>query len=88
MVEGKNEEMSTSELSGGARIYYILQSIFVNSLKQAINKAATMKSTTELVAAQANEISKKLKADGPEIKEKETKQKCRVPYISIMNPLE
>ncbi|KAH1236289.1 Dynamin-related protein 3A [Glycine soja] len=28
MVEGKNEEMSTSELSGGARIHYIFQSIF------------------------------------------------------------
>ncbi|XP_019440334.1 PREDICTED: dynamin-related protein 3A-like isoform X2 [Lupinus angustifolius] len=33
MVEGKNEEMSTSELSGGARIHYIFQSIFVRSLE-------------------------------------------------------
>ncbi|KAF4388919.1 hypothetical protein G4B88_019101 [Cannabis sativa] len=34
MVEGKNEEMSTSELSGGARIHYIFQSIFVRSLEE------------------------------------------------------
>ncbi|OVA01830.1 Dynamin central domain [Macleaya cordata] len=34
MVEGKNEEMSTSELSGGARIHYIFQSIFVKSLEE------------------------------------------------------
>ncbi|XP_057465658.1 dynamin-related protein 3A-like [Actinidia eriantha] len=34
MIEGKNEEMSTSELSGGARIHYIFQSIFVNSLEE------------------------------------------------------
>lgn len=33
MIEGKNEEMSTSELSGGARIHYIFQSIFVKSLE-------------------------------------------------------
>ncbi|KAE8727265.1 Dynamin-related protein 3B [Hibiscus syriacus] len=33
MVEGKNEQMSTSELSGGARIHYIFQSIFVKSLE-------------------------------------------------------
>lgn len=33
MVEGKNEAMSTSELSGGARIHYIFQSIFVKSLE-------------------------------------------------------
>ncbi|XP_044489563.1 dynamin-related protein 3A-like isoform X2 [Mangifera indica] len=33
-VEGKNEEMSTSELSGGARIHYIFQSIFVKSLEE------------------------------------------------------
>ena len=32
MLEGKNE-MSTSELSGGARIHYIFQSIFVKSLE-------------------------------------------------------
>ncbi|TYG39486.1 hypothetical protein ES288_D12G019600v1 [Gossypium darwinii] len=34
MVEGKNEEMSTCELSGGARIHYIFQSIFVKSLEE------------------------------------------------------
>lgn len=33
MVEGKNEEISTSELSGGARIHYIFQNIFVKSLE-------------------------------------------------------
>lgn len=35
-VEGKNEEMSTAELSGGARIHYIFQSIFVKSLEVCI----------------------------------------------------
>ncbi|XAR53012.1 hypothetical protein NMG60_11021389 [Bertholletia excelsa] len=34
MIEGKNEEMSTSELSGGARIHFIFQSIFVRSLEE------------------------------------------------------
>ncbi|XP_022988688.1 dynamin-related protein 3A-like [Cucurbita maxima] len=34
MVDGKNGEMSTSELSGGARIHYIFQSIFVKSLEE------------------------------------------------------
>ncbi|CAI8588297.1 unnamed protein product [Vicia faba] len=34
MIEGKNKEMSTSELSGGARIHYIFQSIFVRSLEE------------------------------------------------------
>ncbi|CAJ2678189.1 unnamed protein product [Trifolium pratense] len=34
MVEGKSEAMSTSELSGGARINYIFQSIFVGSLEE------------------------------------------------------
>ncbi|KAJ6851925.1 dynamin-related protein 3A-like isoform X1 [Iris pallida] len=33
-VEGKNKELSTSELSGGARIHYIFQSIFVKSLEE------------------------------------------------------
>ncbi|KAL7119291.1 hypothetical protein ACP275_02G054500 [Erythranthe tilingii] len=33
MIEGKNEEMSTTELSGGARINYIFQNIFVKSLE-------------------------------------------------------
>ncbi|KAG9440179.1 hypothetical protein H6P81_020344 [Aristolochia fimbriata] len=34
MVEGRNNEMATSELSGGARIHYIFQSIFVKSLEE------------------------------------------------------
>lgn len=34
VVDGKNEEMSTSELSGGARIHYIFQNIFVKSLDE------------------------------------------------------
>ncbi|KAK2983178.1 hypothetical protein RJ640_018523 [Escallonia rubra] len=34
LIEGKNEEMSTAELSGGARIHYIFQSIFVKSLEE------------------------------------------------------
>ncbi|CAN6450855.1 unnamed protein product [Victoria cruziana] len=34
MVEGKHEELSTTELSGGARIHYIFQSIFVKSLEE------------------------------------------------------
>ncbi|XP_047250913.1 dynamin-related protein 3B isoform X3 [Capsicum annuum] len=34
MIEGKNEEMSTTELSGGARIHYIFQNIFVKSLEE------------------------------------------------------
>ncbi|KAG1330908.1 dynamin-related protein 3A [Cocos nucifera] len=34
MVEGKNEELSTAELSGGARMHYIFQSIFVKSLEE------------------------------------------------------
>lgn len=33
MVDGKNDELSTSELSGGARIHYIFQSIFVKCLE-------------------------------------------------------
>ncbi|XP_048444152.1 dynamin-related protein 3A [Pyrus x bretschneideri] len=33
MLEGKSQEMSTKELSGGARIHYILQSIFVKTLE-------------------------------------------------------
>jgi dynamin GTPase/dynamin 1-like protein len=32
MVEGKNK-VSTDQLSGGARIHYIFQSIFVKSLE-------------------------------------------------------
>ncbi|KAG5548430.1 hypothetical protein RHGRI_013949 [Rhododendron griersonianum] len=34
MIEGKSKEMSTSELSGGARIHYIFQSIYVKSLEE------------------------------------------------------
>ncbi|XP_077223193.1 dynamin-related protein 3A-like isoform X2 [Tasmannia lanceolata] len=34
LVEGKSQEMSTTELSGGARIRYIFQSIFVKSLEE------------------------------------------------------
>ncbi|KAK1418266.1 hypothetical protein QVD17_27409 [Tagetes erecta] len=34
MIEGKYEEMSTSELFGGARIHYIFQSIFVKTLEE------------------------------------------------------
>ncbi|RZC16382.1 Dynamin-related protein 3A isoform B [Glycine soja] len=34
MVEGNNEEISTSELFGGARIHYIFQSIFFRSLEE------------------------------------------------------
>ncbi|CAH8262182.1 unnamed protein product [Arabidopsis lyrata] len=33
-LEGKSKEMSTSELSGGARILYIFQSVFVKSLEE------------------------------------------------------
>jgi hypothetical protein len=33
IVDGKNEEMSTTELSGGARVHYIFQAIFVKSLE-------------------------------------------------------
>ncbi|CAL0311987.1 unnamed protein product [Lupinus luteus] len=34
ILEGKNQGMSTSELSGGARIHYIFQSIFVRRLEE------------------------------------------------------
>ncbi|KAK0571075.1 hypothetical protein LWI29_010623 [Acer saccharum] len=34
MVDGKSQEMSTKELSGGARILYIFQSIFVKTLEE------------------------------------------------------
>ncbi|CAH9058179.1 unnamed protein product [Cuscuta europaea] len=33
LIEGRNEEMSTSELSGGARIHYIFQNIYVKSIE-------------------------------------------------------
>ena len=50
--------------------------------QQAANRAATMKSATELAAARAAEISKKLNPDGLESEEKETKQKSRFVYFS------
>ncbi|KAK4600539.1 hypothetical protein RGQ29_010258 [Quercus rubra] len=34
LVDGRSQEMSTKELSGGARIHYIFQSIFVKSLEE------------------------------------------------------
>ncbi|KAJ7517112.1 hypothetical protein O6H91_21G011000 [Diphasiastrum complanatum] len=34
IVDGKCDEMSTTELSGGARIHYIFQAIFVKSLEE------------------------------------------------------
>lgn len=33
MVDGRSQEISTKELSGGARIRYIFQSIFVKTLE-------------------------------------------------------
>ncbi|KAK6255234.1 hypothetical protein SCA6_016539 [Theobroma cacao] len=50
--------------------------------QQAANRAASMKSATELAAARAAEISKKLKADGLVTEEKETKSKSRSPSTS------
>ncbi|KAK4266624.1 hypothetical protein QN277_027515 [Acacia crassicarpa] len=50
--------------------------------QQAASRAATMKSATELAAARAAEISKKLKADGHETEEKDDKQKSRSPSPS------
>lgn len=47
--------------------------------QQAANRAATMKSATELAAARAAEISKKLKVDGVGNEENEVKQKSRSP---------
>ncbi|KAM3759098.1 hypothetical protein ACB098_01G095600 [Castanea mollissima] len=34
LVDGRSQEMSTKELSGGARVHYIFQSIFVKSLEE------------------------------------------------------
>ncbi|KAK4855655.1 hypothetical protein QYF36_009429 [Acer negundo] len=51
--------------------------------QQAANRAATMKSATELASARAAEISKKLKADGPGDEEKQTKDKSRSPSPSL-----
>lgn len=50
--------------------------------QQAANRAATMKSATELAASRAAEISRKLKADGHFIEEKETDRKSRSPSPS------
>ncbi|XP_011084203.1 splicing regulatory glutamine/lysine-rich protein 1 [Sesamum indicum] len=50
--------------------------------QQAANRAATMKSATELAAARAAEISKKLQADGLVIEEKESDKKSRSPSIA------
>lgn len=50
--------------------------------QQAANRAATMKSATELAAARAAEISKKLKADGVGNEEKEMDRKSRSPSTS------
>ncbi|KAK9288610.1 hypothetical protein L1049_017069 [Liquidambar formosana] len=50
--------------------------------QQAANRAATMKSATELASARAAEISKKLKADGVGNEEEETNQKSRSPSMS------
>lgn len=36
MVDGKSEAITTKELSGGARIHHIFQSIFVKSLEVQI----------------------------------------------------
>ncbi|KAG8369615.1 hypothetical protein BUALT_Bualt14G0032100 [Buddleja alternifolia] len=47
--------------------------------QQAANRAATMKSATDLAAARALEISKKLQADGLIIEEKESDKKSRSP---------
>lgn len=52
--------------------------------QQAANRAATMKSATELAAARAAEISKKLKADGLVTEEPETKQKSRYVFLSLV----
>lgn len=54
--------------------------------QQAANRAATMKSATELASARAAEISKKLKADGfveEEKEEKEENRKSRYVFVSI-----
>ncbi|AEE76828.1 RNA recognition motif (RRM)-containing protein [Arabidopsis thaliana] len=50
--------------------------------QQAANRAATMKSATELAAARAAEISRKLRPDGVGNDEKEADQKSRSPSKS------
>ncbi|KAL1827029.1 hypothetical protein ACET3Z_005441 [Daucus carota] len=47
--------------------------------QQAANRAATMKSATDLAAARAAEISRSLKVDGPVDEDKETQRKSRSP---------
>uniref|UniRef100_A0A803LZF3 RNA recognition motif (RRM)-containing protein n=1 Tax=Chenopodium quinoa TaxID=63459 RepID=A0A803LZF3_CHEQI len=51
--------------------------------QQAANRAATVKSATDLASARAAEISKKLRADGFVIDEKEPAKKSRSPSPSI-----
>ncbi|XP_057766239.1 uncharacterized protein LOC130986750 isoform X2 [Salvia miltiorrhiza] len=51
--------------------------------QQAANRAATMKSATELAAARAAEISKKLQADGLVIEVKEPERKSRSPNARV-----
>ncbi|KAJ0093343.1 hypothetical protein Patl1_26215 [Pistacia atlantica] len=53
--------------------------------QQAANRAASMKTATELAAARAAEISKKLKADGLGDDEKETKEKSRFLLFGTIN---
>ncbi|KAL3835006.1 hypothetical protein ACJIZ3_009742 [Penstemon smallii] len=50
--------------------------------QQAANRAATMKSATDLAAARAAEISKKMRADGLVIEETEPDKKSRSPSTS------
>ena len=52
---------------------------------QAASRAATMKSATELASARAAEISKKMKADGFVIDEKEPEKNSR--YLLLCNLL-
>ncbi|XP_075512090.1 uncharacterized protein LOC142547611 isoform X1 [Primulina tabacum] len=47
--------------------------------QQAANRAATMKSATDLAAARAAEITKKMQADGLVIEEKDSDKKSRSP---------
>ncbi|KAK1356419.1 Serine/threonine-protein kinase fray2 [Heracleum sosnowskyi] len=47
--------------------------------QQAANRAATMKSATDLAAARAAEISRSLKIDGSGVEDKETQRKSRSP---------
>lgn len=60
LVEGKNEEMSTTELSGGARIHYIFQSIFVKSLEVCMLLYGLPSYDTEILiyAQQCSQTSK------------------------------